>query len=108
MSEDKIQRAVQQALATDRERHRQVMALPEARGRKALAEQLFLSDRSLEEIRGELAAAPTDARAKSEAIAARAIANHRGETPPRQKPTATTKRVVASLQARGLGPSNNA
>lgn len=108
MSDDRIQVAVREALAADRERHRRVMSLPEARGRKALAEKLFLSDRSLEEIRAELAAAPTDARAKSEATAKRAVAHHRGETPPGQKPSATTKRVVASLQARGLGPSSNA
>lgn len=104
--EANIQKAVREALAADRKRHTEILSLPEAKGRKVLAEQLFLSERSVDEIRAALAAAPTDARAKSDAIAKRAVANHRGETPPGQKPSATTKRVVAGLRARGFGQSN--
>lgn len=105
-ADEAIQTAVRQALAADRQRHRTILALPEARGRKKLAEQLFLTERSVDEIRAELAAAPTDARAKSDAVAKRAVANHRGEPLPGQKPSATTLRVVASLRARGFGSSD--
>jgi hypothetical protein len=51
-------KAAQDAVASDRERRKAILALDEAKGREALAETLFASTLSVDEVKAALAAAP--------------------------------------------------
>jgi len=50
--------AVQAAVASDRERRTAILALEEAKGREALAETLFVTTLTVDEVKAALAAAP--------------------------------------------------
>ena len=51
--------AASEAVKADRERRQTIMALEEAKGREALAETLYMTDLSIDDVKAALAAAPT-------------------------------------------------
>ena len=61
-------KAAQDAVAADRDRRKAILALDEAKGREALAETLFATALSVDEVKAALAAAPkTEAATDAEA-----------------------------------------
>lgn len=67
-------KAAQDAIAADRERRSSILALDEAKGREALAETLFATALSVDEVKAALAAAPKAAAGEASAYEKKRLA----------------------------------
>jgi hypothetical protein len=82
--------AAQDAVAADRGRRTAILALEEAKGREALAETLFQTTLSIDEVKAALAAAPKAAAADTSSYEQKRLASAGLAQPGSDKPTAAT------------------
>lgn len=80
--------AVQDAVAADRGRRTAILALEEAKGREALAETLFQTPLSVDEVKAALAAAPKAAASDTQSYEQKRLASAGLAQPGGEKPTA--------------------
>lgn len=101
-------KAVTAAVSADRQRHTDILALAEAEGREALAETLFLTEMSLEQVQSALAAAPEGKSADTEAsdyederVQGNGLASPAGKSASNNNPTWGSVLSAAGLKKKG-------